>query len=511
MDRGAKRARVAGNNGAGRWAEADVIAIGSEEEKEEEEVVVVGTSSSSEDIEDAATVDVTRVPFQLTRVEGIPEGENVGATGIRDALQEVGWTRGFLGNFMVDLPWLVSEVPRVVEAEQVVLAHGGRERCNLDGADAVAGLELIDMASSLPPFGSHHCKFAVLFGEASVRVVIHTANYIPRDWGRKTQGAYVRDFPRLLRGTPPRAEGFGVDLEAFLVAAYGAHPGARQLAGHLRAYDFSEARAALVASLPGKHPRGSSVYGHRRLGALMRGRTDALGARAEAVANCSSLGSLDPAWLDGELTASLLGRRSSSSTTKLKLVWPTRADVEGSLEGEAAGDSIPLRESHCKPFLVADHMHRWTAPAHLVRTLSSCAPAPPARQRAMPHFKSYAVVERDATDSTGRSDVLHAFLLTSANVSKAAWGWVLRGTGDLKILSHELGVLFLPDHHLPRRVTFRPGPMGAGMDRDDDAGAGAGADDARVVVSFPVPYSLRPAKYRPGVDMPWFHPDPARH
>jgi len=141
----------------------------------------------------------------------------------------------------------------------------------------------------------------------------------------------------------------------------------------------------------------------------------------------------------------------------------------------------------------------------------------------MPHFKSYAVVERDATDATGRSDVVHAFLLTSANVSKAAWGWVLRGTGDLKILSHELGVLFLPDHHLPRRVIFRPGPMGAGMDTDDDAGAGAaaaaaaaagggaGGDGARVVVSFPVPYSLRPAKYRPGVDVPWFHPDPARH
>jgi len=429
-----------------------------------------------------------RVPFQLTRGEGVPERENAGATGIRDALQDVEWDRGLLGNFMVDLPWLMREVPRLRTAAQVVLAHGGADRCVLEQPPELSGgaIELIDMGSEVPPFGSHHCKFAVLFSETSVRVVIHTANYIPVDWGRKTQGAYIRDFPLRASSVSSSASSssFGSDLEGFLMDAYGHHLGARELAGKLRRYDFSGAGAALVASVPGNHPRGSSAYGHRRLRALMRGR---VAGRAEVVAQCSSLGSLQAEWLDGELTASLLGRPAEGGGETLKLVWPTRDDVEGSLEGVAAGNSIPLRRANCKPFLVEEYMHRWTAPTHLVPSSPSTAPV---RQRAMPHIKSYAVVERHVSADPER-DLLHAFVLTSANVSKAAWGWPLK-SGQLKILSYELGVLFLPEHHLPRRVTFRPGPVG----NTQEAGADA-------VIRFPVPYSLRPTRYVPHRDVPW--------
>lgn len=62
------------------------------------------------------------------------------------------------------------------------------------------------------------------------------------------------------------------------------------------------------------------------------------------------------------------------------------------------------------------------------------------RSRAMPHIKSYLRV-------SPCHSFLSWFLLTSANLSKAAWGTEtktkLPGPG-LRILSYEAGVLFLP-------------------------------------------------------------------
>lgn len=53
----------------------------------------------------------------------------------------------------------------------------------------------------------------------------------------------------------------------------------------------------------------------------------------------------------------------------------------------------------------------------------------------MPHIKSYL-----RTNGT-----LAAFyLLTSANVSKAAWGSINKGNAALRIMSYEAGVMFLP-------------------------------------------------------------------
>ncbi|KAF9812413.1 hypothetical protein SFRURICE_005524 [Spodoptera frugiperda] len=57
------------------------------------------------------------------------------------------------------------------------------------------------------------------------------------------------------------------------------------------------------------------------------------------------------------------------------------------------------------------------------------------RNQAMPHIKSYTRY------SNGKAAF---YLLTSANISKAAWGQVNKGNGALRIMSYEAGVLLLP-------------------------------------------------------------------
>ena len=58
------------------------------------------------------------------------------------------------------------------------------------------------------------------------------------------------------------------------------------------------------------------------------------------------------------------------------------------------------------------------------------------RSQAMPHIKTYTRVSPD-------NKKIAWFHLTSANMSKAAWG-TRRKTGGIYIMSYEAGVLFLP-------------------------------------------------------------------
>lgn len=63
------------------------------------------------------------------------------------------------------------------------------------------------------------------------------------------------------------------------------------------------------------------------------------------------------------------------------------------------------------------------------------------RSRAMPHIKTYALYDKNY-------EKLNWFVLSSANISKAAWGQLRSPPIDcrvsLHILSYECGVLFLP-------------------------------------------------------------------
>lgn len=55
----------------------------------------------------------------------------------------------------------------------------------------------------------------------------------------------------------------------------------------------------------------------------------------------------------------------------------------------------------------------------------------------MPHCKCYTRISPDGTE-------IPWFLLTSANVSRGAWGKLLRG-GICNITNYEAGVVFIPE------------------------------------------------------------------
>lgn len=100
-------------------------------------------------------------------------------------------------------------------------------------------------------------------------------------------------------------------------------------------------------------------------------------------------------------------------------------------------------------------------------------------------------------------------LLTSANLSKQAWGETVRSTGEVRIASWEIGVLVWPDLLEPGSLmvpTFQ-------SDGPEDSLWRVSEREEQATVGVRIPYSLPLQQY--GVDeMPWVasltHTEPDR-
>ena len=107
------------------------------------------------------------------------------------------------------------------------------------------------------------------------------------------------------------------------------------------------------------------------------------------------------------------------------------------------------------------------------------------------------------------------FLLTSANLSQAAWGVLQKNNSSLYIKSFELGVLFLPGRVVSnyRRFSCTPSHPLLGLSRGIGSNTAISSRKRFVVSSiapqssdndiyFPVPCSLDAARYS-STDDPW--------
>ena len=216
-----------------------------------------------------------------------------------------------------------------------------------------------------------HSKAALVFSESTLRVMICTANYIQCDWESKTQGCWYQDFPRkqqqqqqkrdIDRATVPDATAAALaggagsvssssslafsssgssasfsatapshktsEFEEQLVSYFAVVGGVNCQA--LRAFDFSQARGLLVASVPGTHTgRAISRWGHMRLRTLLRAARPVVSARRFDTVCCqfSSLGSLSEKWCQEDWLPSVSGGVHNPAL-RLEFVIPTESEV----------------------------------------------------------------------------------------------------------------------------------------------------------------------------------------
>lgn len=133
-----------------------------------------------------------------------------------------------------------------------------------------------------------------------------------------------------------------------------------------------------------------------------------------------------------------------------------------------------------KPFL-HKYLRKWTPPPVLHR------------QNAMPHIKTYA--RFDPSDSN--RGTLDWALLTSSNLSKAAWGSYQKNQTQFMIRSYELGVMFLPTLLAGLQERCHDQPLRLGV----VGSTTATQKDMRLLL--PLPYDFPLTTYDPKKDEPW--------
>ncbi|XP_067894350.1 tyrosyl-DNA phosphodiesterase 1 [Heterodontus francisci] len=434
--------------------------------------------------------------FYLTKVSGIPAKDNCGALHIKDILSPLFGTikASAQFNYCIDIPWLVKQYPDEFRTKPLLIVHGEQRQSKAalhEDAHPYPNVRLCQAKLEIF-YGTHHTKMMLLLYEEGFRVVIHTSNLIHDDWHQKTQGIWMSPlYPRLPEGSSETAgesrTNFKRDLIDYLTSYRSA--GIGEWITHIKQHDLSETRVYLIGSTPGRHQGNEKQkWGHLKLGKILSDYTSSVPNLDSwpLIAQFSSIGSLgadETKWLCSEFRESLstLGkdhRTLSSQQVPLRLVYPTVENVRTSLEGYPAGGSLPyaIDTAQKQPWL-SSFFSRWSAEVT-------------GRSRAMPHIKTYMRASPDFGE-------LAWFVVTSANLSKAAWGALEKNGFQLMIRSYELGVLYLPKAFgiETGRFSVRQGQL---------------PDCKASVMSFPVPYDLPPQHYS-GKDRPWIWNIPYLH
>lgn len=400
-------------------------------------------------------------------------------------------------NFMVELGWLLAQYFYTGNRfKPLTLLYGVEDDDLKEGKKLPSNVTAVKVK---PPtaFGHHHTKMSVLaYKDNSIRVIVSTANLVASDWENRTQGLWVSPkLPPLPPGADTLAGESPTQFKADLLRYLSAYrlPQLQEWIGRIHRTDFTSVRVFLVASVPGTHfGPDFHLWGHSRLSSLLKSHvTDPKQPQVPwskwpIVGQFSSIGSLGPdpnSWVCGELRASMSAPSKPLEGPSIKLIYPTLDNVKESHDGLLGGACLPYQKKvHEKQLWLTNYLHQWQ---------SNCR----FRTRAMPHIKSYARV-------SPCNSYLSWFLLTSANLSKAAWGTetktTLPGRG-LRILSYESGVLFLPKFLVEDNV-FNLENTNILKEAKSKCGTGK----SETYAPFPLHYDLPLRSYKSG-DSPFFY------
>ncbi len=347
---------------------------------------------------------------------------------------------------------------------------------------------------------------------------------------------------------------FKHDLLGYLRSYNRRRPVCQPLVTKLAKYDFSAVRAVLIGSVPGRYPvlrqdprDGDSdsdgdtaeiPWGWAAMKDALKHvplRDPSPGATgkastAEIVMQVSSIATLggNDSWLRHTLFAAFSGGKAKApEATKtptqpssfgplrwaapassrqhpkpqFRIVFPVADEIRRSLDGYVSGTSIHTKIQSIQQQRQLDY----TRPllCHWANDVDDGEPVPESsganrchgdagRRRAAPHVKTYVRYSGPAATGDADADIDWA-LLTSANLSKQAWGEAQTMGGEMRIASYELGVLVWPAL-LAEGATMRP-VFGRDVFGED-------APPTAPVVPLRIPYGLPLQRYAKH-EVPW--------
>lgn len=272
-----------------------------------------------------------------------------------------------------------------------------------------------------------------MYKDDTLEVVVHTANLQQLDWEQKTQGIWRSG--RLQRGVKGevQANDIGFKFKSDLIKYLEAYRkgGINDMVEVFKKYNFSPVKAIFVGSVPGTYSKDSNLFGLQKMRHALRTSKMDVGKDDFTIAQASAISSITKdQYKEFQMVLSTIPSNPLTKILPFKLIFPTVDEVQESIKGWASGGSIFFNSASQRGAaqldLMRPHLCRWKAEYT-------------GRTRVTPHIKSYMRIDS--------SKNIKWCLVTSANVSKQAWGYTVKKTGALTIASYEAGVLLLPERH----------------------------------------------------------------
>ncbi|KAH8804743.1 tyrosyl-DNA phosphodiesterase-domain-containing protein [Xylogone sp. PMI_703] len=415
--------------------------------------------------------------FQLTTIRDLPDSANRDTVSLKDILGDPLIAECWEFNYLHDLDFLMDAFdPDVKDSVKVHVVHGFwknddprrtkiqtfscmESQCSADfNQEKAKSYKNITLHTAYmgAMFGTHHSKMLILLRhDATAQVIIHTANMIPFDWTNMTQAVWRSPLlPEITSGhheipqsdVPGTGAKFKTDLLNYLRSYDDRRSICAPLVKALSNYDFSEIRAALVSSVPGKHKANESVtqYGWQALKKAIS-VIPVESKEPEIIIQISSIATLGTTdtWLKDTFFKSMRSKGDVQGSKSFRIIFPTADEVRRSLNGYDSGSALHTKIQsvaqqkqfrYLKPLL-----HHWAGDGEQHASASNDQIERDAgRKRAAPHIKTY-VRFADSSHSS-----IEWMMVTSANLSKQAWGEVVNAAGETRVSSYEIGVLVWP-------------------------------------------------------------------
>ncbi|KAL8921595.1 MAG: hypothetical protein Q9172_003954 [Xanthocarpia lactea] len=496
-------------------------------------------------------------PIHLSTVNGLADSTNVDTVSLRDILGDPLIKECWLFNYLIDVHFVMSQLDEDTKAlVQVKIVHGSwkeedANRINIeDAAKKYKNVQVIT-AYMAEMYGTHHSKMIILFRhDDTAQVNIVTGNFIARDWSMcqavwRSPLLPLQTCPTSPQDTnDPFPMGSGLRFKRDILSYLNSYGQRRtgSLTAELRRYDLSSIRAALVASVPGKQnlrdtdPDQETLWGWPGLRHVLRSvGAKSLKTEPHIVMQCSSVASISQKWMDSfQNTLRVYNSMALSPSPRpvFSLVFPTADEIRRSVDGYACGGSIHMKTQTpaqrkqlevLRPILC-----HWAGDEKSNAASGKIFQKPIIRQaqrrRAAPHIKTYIRF------SDTRMNTIDWAMMTSANLSKQAWGEEVNGKGEVRICSYEIGIVVwpalwddlgevemvpvfgkdLPDEDNVKVEDPEPKKQNAKNEETMDEEGGKGALDwrqgkeeqAKSRVGLRMPYDLPLVPYSEG-EMPW--------
>ncbi|OBA18610.1 uncharacterized protein OGAPODRAFT_15304 [Ogataea polymorpha] len=349
-------------------------------------------------------------------------------------------------------------------------------------------IKTVDVSTKLSKWGTHHSKVMInFFHDDTCQIVIHTMNLTHTDYLAQTQMCWISPRLRKLNShadtndekeTLDPIYDVGIIFKRdFLQYLYTYEDSVvSSLAVKLKAFDFSPIDVAFIGSSPGRYEfnlndstkthldsvRDRPLYGYGRLRQVLERYKLTTPNDAKFIMQVSSIS----APLDNKHTN--IGTHILSSIVEgsqvivkqpnhkfgmktgveINVIWPTENEILNAHYGHISGHAVMFKSRASNGWYAYENQAKFLRSFFYRWSSKSASQSIAGRSNLSPHVKSYCVTKNDF-------ETLEWFLLTSANLSKQAWGAPDRGYGAAfqsdsqtkhvyTVKSFEAGVLIIP-------------------------------------------------------------------